>query len=302
MTQSDFWLYQWLDSYLVKTPEQALRLLKQPSAREVLRQTAAEAADDSRTIDLGAGQSIIAGAGLDLSGLLDCVHWECIKKQVDSLFNSVWHYFDNVVVVGPSARYISSAWKATKPDDAWINYTLYNYIRSLLYIRNIGAEDLLTFSEKPHAFCDHHFTVLLNEIGVKSTDDYEQYVEELAQEISNNSKFNITIDSTANQVTATYNAPQLFDDLMVRTLDLKSALSKPKKKLRLDVARKLASNHVVYLLSDISAAQHLRVPLGATNKLHRHILRATNHEITEAEVAFNIQLPILHGVEARGSL
>jgi hypothetical protein len=33
MLPKDFWLYQWLDSYLVRSPQQAMRLLREPGAR-----------------------------------------------------------------------------------------------------------------------------------------------------------------------------------------------------------------------------------------------------------------------------
>jgi hypothetical protein len=42
MKAKDFWLYQWLDNYMVKTPERASRLLRQRAPLNDLREMGSE--------------------------------------------------------------------------------------------------------------------------------------------------------------------------------------------------------------------------------------------------------------------
>jgi hypothetical protein len=106
MLPQDFWLYQWLDSYLIKSPRQAMRLLHEPATIPSLMQAAVEAAATRSDIDQDIGFPLVAGSSLDLSGGVTCPNFPCLKEQVDELFRSAWHYFDRVVITGPSPRYI----------------------------------------------------------------------------------------------------------------------------------------------------------------------------------------------------
>jgi len=65
MLPKDFWLYQWLDSYLIRSPEQAMRLLREPGPRAGLMEAAAEAATTLPDVDKDIGYPLVAGSGLD---------------------------------------------------------------------------------------------------------------------------------------------------------------------------------------------------------------------------------------------
>jgi hypothetical protein len=100
------WLLQWLDSYAVTSPRQADELLNRPHALSILREEVEAIRYHAPMINDQRGHSIVAGSEIDLSGELSCSNWECIKRQVDTLFSSVWHYFDRIIVAGPSAHFI----------------------------------------------------------------------------------------------------------------------------------------------------------------------------------------------------
>jgi hypothetical protein len=60
----DFWLYQWIDNYLVNSPERASQLLNQRAPLNDLRQMAAEVEPALSTVSHDDGPAIVAGCGL----------------------------------------------------------------------------------------------------------------------------------------------------------------------------------------------------------------------------------------------
>jgi hypothetical protein len=160
------WLLQWLDSYAVTSPRQADELLNRPHALSILREEVEAIRYHAPMINDQRGHSIVAGSEIDLSGELSCSNWECIKRQVDTLFSSVWHYFDRIIVAGPSAHFYHSLWESGVPDERIIE-SLAGHIRVLLHVRNIGAEDIVDFIEKPRAWCAECFTLPCPRLGRK---------------------------------------------------------------------------------------------------------------------------------------
>lgn len=103
-----FWLYEWIDERGITSIKKAERLLKDSRQVALLQERAAAVPFTTEPLDPGAGElELLGGRGVDLSGELDCFAWECRKAQVDKLLAHVWHYFDRVVVVGPSAHRVS---------------------------------------------------------------------------------------------------------------------------------------------------------------------------------------------------
>jgi hypothetical protein len=156
-----FWLYDWIDNCGIRDFAHAERFLRDKAGLADLRERSAAVPYTLASLPLNEQQTVVAGCGLDLSGQLSCFHWECAKEQLDSLFAHVWHYFDRIVVVGPSAYEISSEWNDTgKPP-----VRLATYIRLLLYVREIGADEVLVFRQKPPA-CELHLEKHLKEVGL----------------------------------------------------------------------------------------------------------------------------------------
>lgn len=183
----DFWLYQWMDSYLVTSTQRAAALLQKAEPLEALRQIVYEAAQEKTSPPAGIIASdeniIVAGGNLDLSYDMACAHWDCRKKQVDGLFTHVWHYFDRIVVVGVSARDLNDQWDRYSNSESLIEHLL-DDIRVLLYLRNIGADDLLVFAEKPEK-CTQHWRKHAQEVGLRNAlPEAKKLVEVFAHEVT----------------------------------------------------------------------------------------------------------------------
>jgi hypothetical protein len=287
---NDFWLYQWMDSYLITSLERARALLNKPEPLEALRVTAQEA---SKSASLGAEEAsnrtaIVAGGNLDLSGDISCFHWECQKDQVDQLFSHVWHYFDTIVVVGPSARDYSANWDRYNKDA--LVRELSHYIRLLLYIRHIGADSLLSFREKPPK-CTAHWRKHVQEVGLKGgLPEANRLIRLLADEAE------YEIDDTPYE--DHYHVSLWHPYLLAR---YRSRVTLQKREISPSDRRKVAEGAVAFLsaqlVSDVEAAKELHAPLGSDFFLHREMLRRARKRATEADVAFHLRLPVLEGIE-----
>jgi hypothetical protein len=284
---------QWLDSYAVTSPRQADELLKKPQALSVLREEIEDIRYHAPMIDDQAGNSIVAGSEIDLSGQLSCSNWECIKRQVDTLFNSVWHYFDRIIVVGPSAHFYKNLWESGCPEERIIE-SLTGHIRVLLHVRNIGAEDIVTFSEKPNAWCAECFTPLVRALGVNSIEDYDPYVDDLIDRIDKEA--DIRIGHTGQISWCTVDHPKFFEEPYILVRENYSEGERPEVTRRY-LAEKVVRDHVGSLLCDLGQAQNMRAPLGATLRFYKQILHEEAGSLDEALVAFQMELPILHGVD-----
>jgi hypothetical protein len=297
MAADDFWLYQWLDSYLVKSPREARKLLQQKSSLKTLRDTIAEAADKRIAVDQDRRPVIVAGSGLDLSGQLDCTHHECLMRQVNTLLRSVWHYFDRIVIVGPSARWIDSMWDS---DEALLTVlpVLDSYIQLLLYLRNIGAENLLIFTEKPDRWCEVHGEPLFRQIGVESSEALEAYLSQLTEQIAKESVVEIEDAAKAKEhlghcFVSVYH-PEYFDKPSTHLIRVHPGSQLPDKRT---IIERTVREYVGHLLSDIDLSQHWQAPLGSSVKFHERLLRDRSPRVTESEVALHLKLPVLQGAD-----
>lgn len=293
MLSKDFWLYRWLDSYLVRSPEQAMRLLREPGARAALMEEAAEAATTRPDVDKDIGFPLVAGSGLDLSGKLNCQNFPCLKEQVDEIFRSAWHYFDRIVIAGPSPMRMLSLWGAA--DEDYVLHLTESHIRLLLYFRNIGAEDLLLFAEKGRLFCEDCGNLLLLEIGLESHDAYNAYLQELTQKLVKESHFAPSTEGRFPGFTIYH--PDYFDEPMDAIMDRAAASPRAVKKRKRSLIGQLVQSHVQQLLADIALARQWQSPLGSTIKFHQQILRRNTAGTEEAQVAINIQLPVLRNAD-----
>jgi hypothetical protein len=73
-----FWLYEWLDNLGVGSYRQAEKVLRDPVALADLRERAALVSHRTDSLDANGSPTIVAGRGIDLSGDLDCLAWDCV--------------------------------------------------------------------------------------------------------------------------------------------------------------------------------------------------------------------------------
>lgn len=74
-----FWLYDWIDNCGIRDFTHAERPLKDDVALADLRERAAAVPYTTESLPSNDQNTVVAGCGLDLSGLLSCFHWDCAK-------------------------------------------------------------------------------------------------------------------------------------------------------------------------------------------------------------------------------
>lgn len=287
-----FWLYDWIDTFEIKKADQAKQLLKDPGLRKDLRKRASEVEFTTEPIAKSDAPTIVAGRAIDLSGDLDCYGWHCMKQQVDKLFSNVWHYFDRIVIVGPSAHDFSTLWGFDEKDDASeIFKRQLNYVRLLLYIREIGAEGLVVFRQKRPA-CSIHLEQHLKEVGLDTALAHsEKLIEGLA------AKAEVVVEGEHNDyINYVFMHPEI-EHYHWGAIKKSEAHSEPA--LRRAVSTYVLHDFLAHLASDIYTARFLGSPLGSTVYLHGQILNTFNGGVKDGDVAFNLDLPVLKGVSPK---
>lgn len=282
MSPNKFWLYDWIDTLEIKHFSQAESLLQDAGLRKDLRNRISEV--PFRPAKLSSDvPSIVAGRAIDLSGELDCFGWGCMKKQFDKLFSHVWHYFDQIVIVGPSAHAFTTQWDA-KSEQLAVKRLL-TYTRLLLYIREIGAEDLVVFTEKRPA-CEVHVEDQLGELGF----DFNTVLSgEIIDPLTRRAEISVTTHE--EHLHYKFDHPA-FEHSVWGVVD--NASGKERDRL---VAISVIKRYLAGLVSDIHTARVLKSPLGSTVNFHGQLLKIFRRRVSDADVAFNLALPILDGID-----
>ena len=268
----------------VTSYRQAEKVLLDQGALADLRERADAEPFTTTGLTASRGEAIVAGQAIDLSGRLDCLAWDCVETQVHNLFNRVWHYFDRIVIVGPSAHEISRAFEEkTRALDH-----LPTYVRLLLYLREIGAEKLLVFRQKRPP-CQIHLKDHLREVGIEDVeDDVERAVPQFAKEGE------LSLRTHDDHIHYAFSHPQ-FEHTVWGSIpsDTKGDLSQA-------LARSVVGRYLATLASDLYTARALKSPLGSTVRFHTKLLASNRPSTTDTgTLAFHLDLPTLHGVEVR---
>jgi hypothetical protein len=281
-----YWLFNWLDSHGINSLPAAEQALSKPSLVEELHEVATQAKEVSPSPLLGK-TAILAGRGLDLTGKLDCVVSSCRQRQVDDLFRKAWHYFDRIIVDDVISHQVLHHWDntSTNPKDS-----LLSHIEVLLYLRKIGAENLVEFREKPEA-CTVHLRQHAIEAGLQVILDTANI---LVPRLAKEAKISVHAQS-GGMASFLFKHPK---SEIVRSGNLKlgGVKGKPTVAVRKAVVREVLHDYISHLTADITAARSSGVPLGSTIWLHGELLSSASERPIPANVAFNIDLPILQGV------
>lgn len=286
MSEGKLWLYDWIDTFEITDFRHAEELIKNSGLRRDLQKRAADVPFTVESISLGDAPTVVAGQAIDLSGQLDCFHWDCVKQQVDNLFSRVWHYFDRVVVVGPSAHQFSELLdQDVRPE---VVERLITYVRLLLYIRQIGAESLFVFREKRPP-CELHFEDHMREVGL---DPALMLASDLVEQLAN--KAEISAEPHEDHLDYTFNHPEFEHTVWG---GVKKDAAKTDVQLRHAVTVSVLKKYLSSLASDIHSSRVLNSPLGSTIYLHGQLLKIIKAGLDEADVAFELRLPVLQGVQ-----
>jgi hypothetical protein len=269
MTASQYWLAQWLDENEIHSEWEIDHTLHTQSGVRGLIEAVFKAAQE---IQEGRAEypssnvlsdPIVAGRRLDLSSSASCPAYECMKRQIDTIFKQLWHYFDQVVVEGLAplslAREIGDT-GAEPPPNAMMK--IREQARLLLYLREIGAEQLVIFAPKPHAFCQQHWEQHARDLGLAEIID-ESRQKNTIKEIVKSSKFDITETDRdglpAWQITVVgeyFSVPWSRNAFSLHIAKRSNAPPTPE-----DVTRWMIGNRATEMISDVSLARRLASPL-----------------------------------------
>ena len=286
MGSNAFWLFDWLDEFGVKNIEQAEKALQLGSTTDDLnyRATAWKKSQPPPATQL---ISIVAGRGIDFSSHLDCDHPECRKLQVDNLLKKTWHYFDKIIVDDAISHEISHHWDSPLSDR--IKWILPD-IEAVLYLREIGAENLVEFREK-NLPCQLHLERHATEAGMGwIIDEREALVRWMAD--GGSVKLKVQEDGLIHWM---FNHPS-FEHTQWGTLNSDYASDTAESTISQAIYSKIFDSYVANLSSDTAMARKLGAPLGTVIEVHKRILAAHSADDNPANIAFELNLPVLTNV------
>lgn len=279
-TSNRYWLARWIDECAIQSEGDMERCLTtQSSVQKIIQLIMAETSDPLTFTQIRVSGGAIAGRGVDLSGMLTCQAYECQRKIIDNSFVSILHYFDSIVVEGLSPH---RALTFARHDPSAFAHSILEHGKTLLYLREIGAEPFVIFVEKP-GLCEHHFNEGADRLRVFSAFDKSDN-EKLVSRILRTSAFDIREVDGGHWVRV--DGP-LFQEPV--TYLLKDS-QKPTKKSLADYVAKLYSGSLV---TDAFTAGLFNLPLAEAGSAAWLLKGHRRAQPTEADVAIQLNLPVL---------
>ena len=285
------WFHDWLADNGINDEASAYKEAKNPSKFADLLGRAR--AQQTEPVEPLSDRSIIAGRSLDLTGYLACGHANCLTRQVDDLFRHVWHYFDKIAISGPEAHLFLDAASNGKNSQDYLAKRVAELARPIFYIREIGADKLVTWVSKPPA-CTVHWK------EYKELEDY-QLPEEAKKAIGSRllEEGRVMLEKKGSQSRLTLRHPGLFAGSGSRKLDDLQRLKEPGESLESTLARLITLQHWVGAASDLYTANSIKLPIGLGIGLEARMAGLQRNSISPAEVAFDLVLPVVDGLPVK---
>jgi hypothetical protein len=275
----EHWLYQWIDEEGIKTSGDYMKAIRKRGSFDRLRETSDRVMSSPSSQRGNASTSVLASRRLDFSGYVSCAAFGCMRPIVDNVFSRVWHYFDTVVI------------DEEPLDDMFFTgndvFDVLQPVKLLLYLRAIGAEKYLSYTEKIAGICGDHFREHAEEhhLGLDVLYD-EEFERTVIQDLVSKGTFR----------------PQLrgedwhFDirhptfGQVVGTVDHSDPRHPPTNQ---EMALSAFGRFCAALISDVSASRALGLPLldAAENSWVPNVSRS--NELNDRVVALNMRLPVL---------
>ena len=287
-----YWLYRWLDESDIKASDQVRKALRDPASYRRLVELVSEEVnnyeEELEPIEISDG--ILAGRKTDLSGLIQCSHLDCVRQRIEDTFPRMWHYFDQIVLEGCNIYNFLDAIEDN--DSGYLAAKVEQEAQVLLYLRDAGAEPFIVFTTKPR-FCEDHFSAEAQELGIHS------YFKEKDKEraitwIIDNARFGIHRVGDSYRVAV--EGPHLPEPYVRYFTGLSR---KPSKR---NIAKRIIMLYSSALVTDISAAHYLRLPLAETVGASWLAQKASPSQVSETDVVLSLNLPILNEISMKDFL
>ncbi len=282
-----YWLGEWLDYNDLNSVEAVEKSLASPTVIADLRQASRNALRKQNRGGLennaAIPHSIVAGRGIDLTGQLSCRSDVCRRRQVDELFTRVWHYFDQIIVHDDLAGSLDREWSMGHVKDQ-----LLSNIKVLLYLRQIGASDLVEFRPKPKA-CTVHFDQHAREAGLT---EIKLRVDQLVQQLMPKVHVHFFVKNGQSTFRLSHPLLEVSHGGSMEHENVADIDGSPELKATTLVARRI----IAHLSSDIAASHRYHAPLGTVLKTHELLLNQF-HSTSVTDVVLNLNLPVLDGLQ-----
>jgi hypothetical protein len=282
---SEYWVYTWLDSHGIGTIDKLNATLASSGVVDELKEAAGLVIESWRASSVEARPlSLIAGAGIDLSGRLDCNATSCRRAQVDRLFRRTWHYFETIVARDAIAEDLVAHRRCP---DAELRERLPPHFETVLMVRELGAESLVEFSPRTPA-CFKHWKQHAKESGIDDLAAREaKIVDQLLRETS------VELNRDTNGVLCTMNNPD-FSHTQWEHFSREEIQGKTEKRIKRAAVQKVARMFLVHLSADVKAARQYGGTFGSTIPIFHKLLADRGESVRN--VAFEVALPTLDGL------
>ncbi|WBB48418.1 hypothetical protein O3597_25580 [Verrucosispora sp. WMMA2044] len=176
------WLFHWIDEYEATSQTAIENRLRNPNAFRRL----AELVENHRTTDYSnvpLSNTAVAGPWLDPGAAFLCHGISCRSKHLNLNFGRVLHYFDFVMIEGPSADVYRNTVRAALKTGQFdrLALRLFEDIQFLQETRRIGLDKHLVFADKLCS-CRPHLLESAEEVGGQKLID-DDNLDQLARQI-----------------------------------------------------------------------------------------------------------------------
>jgi hypothetical protein len=286
-----FWMFDWLERTGITDVSEARKALNDKAAVKSLFQMA-EANTKRRTGVSRAANSILAGAGLDLSSSLACRHLECRVAKVDDLFSRAWFYFDEVVVADSFTHPILR--HENELGTEWGKEKFLGGVAALLTIQARGAQELV-------AFADKSFHKSIRDVRRGSQEEQDSLVSWLNEGATVRRRATRSPDRAVAaglkkrdaRIEHWFQHPE--SDVRIQVDVPRTVVQLGEPAVHQFVLGRVAQIHYGTLADDIRLSTNLHVPLAVTNRIHNRLCGSA-HDISSDAVLFALELPILHNL------
>lgn len=284
-----YWIREWIDAEEIVTIEAAEARLQERRSFDLLVSFCEHQARQPFTVAPEAAQQLVAGNGMDLSGVFDCTFGPCLKKRVDEVLYRAWHYFDKIVVAGMDSSRFMKYLEAGGPARPHHLNLLLPHVEVALYVRDIGADDALIFQDKP-SLCEEHLAQQAREAGLLG--DLPEAVERLTGVLYEGHHIRV-LEEGDDGLRVMFEHASL-DAAIV--LFLKNEPSLSRELLARKVARQIGESFAAITALNAATARMQSATLGQLTAAEPSVLQLIAGDTTPGDVAFNLSLPILKSV------
>ncbi|HXS61876.1 MAG TPA: hypothetical protein VN767_03330 [Streptosporangiaceae bacterium] len=290
MAIDSYWLTRWIDEMEIFRDWEVGNVFKDRTATKRLIEAVEEAAVEQKTSPIPSraeiGDSIVAGSQIDLSGTIGCSAYECMQNNIDDIFKNIWHYFDRVVVQGLDPRDLIAGVQKSKSESAKRDFVsrIHTQMHVVLHLREIGADDLVTFQSKPHHFCEAHWREQGNLLDIEDVFDPEKQKKIISRMIKDSSFESHKIGP--QKWAATLSGPGIGPSQSF----IFSGKDKPSRKC---VAGHILRGYTTATVADVELSRRLMLPLVAPTSVP-WAQRSPNRALlpTAESVALELSLPV----------